>query len=56
MLRSQPPWSGSGKCRSGFEPLDGCRIPLYRWIAFVLVDPLIFGLAALGTRALTRVA
>jgi MscS family membrane protein len=29
-------------------------LPLYRWLAFLLFIPLVFGLAALGTRWLTR--
>ena len=29
-------------------------LPLYRWIAFLLFTPLIFGVAALSTRALSR--
>ena len=31
-------------------------LPLYRWIAVLLLIPLIFGVAALSTRALSRVA
>ena len=30
-------------------------LPLYRWIAILLVIPLVFGFAALSTRALTGV-
>ncbi len=50
----EPPWIE----RYVPEPLQTNRwlsLPLYRWIAFVLLIPLVFGLAALATRALTRV-
>ena len=48
----QPPWI------EGYvpEPLRTTRwlaIPLYRWIALLLVVPLVFGLASLFTRALS---
>ena len=48
----QPPWIE----RYAPEPLRTIRwlsLPLYRWIAFLLFIPLIFGVAALSTRALT---
>ena len=49
----QPPWI-EGMCRRWLRTIRWLSVPLYRWIAVLLVIPLIFGFAALSTRALTR--